>query len=448
MGKYFGTDGFRGEANVTLRVEHAYKVGRYLGYFFGKQHDDGKAHIAIGKDTRLSSYMFEYALAAGLAASGANAYLLHVTTTPSVAYVTRVDGLDCGIMISASHNPFHDNGIKLINKDGEKIDDKLIDEIEEYIDSKEDTLELAVGDKIGATVDYVNARNRYVGYLMGLAKFSFRGYKVGIDAANGSAWSIAKSLFETLGAEVFLIHAEPNGLNINKDCGSTHMEDLQKLVVDKGLNIGFAFDGDADRCLAVDEEGNIITGDHILFMYSQYLKDRNKLIGNTVVTTVMSNIGLFKALAKLDINYEKTDVGDKYVRACMARNGYVLGGEQSGHIVFSKYSTTGDGLITALKVMELMIAKKTTIGHLAGQLEIFPQILKNVHVRDKVAAMEDKGLLDLIKKEQDALGEDGRVFVRKSGTEPVVRVMVEAKTHEVCEETAGRIVDYINANLD
>lgn len=447
MGKYFGTDGFRGEANVTLRVEHAYKVGRYLGYYFGKTHEDGKAHVAIGKDTRLSSYMFEYALAAGLAASGANAYLLHVTTTPSVAYVTRVDGLDCGIMISASHNPFHDNGIKLINKDGEKIDDKLIDEIEEYIDSKEDTLELATGDKIGATIDYVNARNRYVGFLMGLAKYSFRGYKVGIDAANGSAWSIAKSLFETLGAEVFLIHAEPDGLNINKNCGSTHMEDLQKLVVDKGLNIGFAFDGDADRCLAVDEEGNIITGDHILFMYGQYLKDRNKLIGNTVVTTVMSNIGLFKAFAKLDINYEKTDVGDKYVRACMSRNGYVLGGEQSGHIVFSKYSTTGDGLITALKLMELMIAKKSTIGQLAGQLEIFPQVLINVKVKDKVAAMEDKGLLEMINKEQDDLGENGRVLVRKSGTEPVIRVMVEAQTKEICEETAGRIVDYIKANL-
>lgn len=447
MGKYFGTDGFRGEANVTLRVEHAYKVGRYLGYYFGKEHEDGKAHIAIGKDTRLSSYMFEYALAAGLAASGANAYLLHVTTTPSVAYVTRVDGLDCGIMISASHNPFNDNGIKLINKDGEKIDDSLIDEIEKYIDSEEDTLALATGDKIGATVDYVNARNRYVGFLMGLAKYSFRGYKVGIDAANGSAWSIAKSLFETLGAEVTLIHAEPNGLNINKDCGSTHMEDLQKLVVDKGLNIGFAFDGDADRCLAVDEEGNIITGDHILFMYGQYLKDRSKLIGNTVVTTVMSNIGLFKAFAKLGINYEKTDVGDKYVRACMSRNGYVLGGEQSGHIVFSKYSTTGDGLITALKLMEVMIAKKSTIGQLAGQLEIFPQVLINVPVKDKVAAMEDKGLLQFVEKEQDALGEDGRVLVRKSGTEPVVRVMVEAKTKEICDETAGRIADYLKTNF-
>ena len=446
MGKYFGTDGFRGEANVNLTVEHAYKVGRYLGYYFGKKHEDGKAHIVIGKDTRLSSYMFEYSLAAGLAASGADAYLLHVTTTPSVAYVTRVDELDCGIMISASHNPFYDNGIKLINCDGEKMSEEVILEVEDYIDGKIPEIPFATGDKIGKTVDHVNARNRYMGYLMGLAKHSYRGVKVGLDPGNGSAWSLAKSIFDALGAETHVIHAEPDGMNINKDCGSTHIEDLQEFVKEKGLDIGFAFDGDADRCLAVDENGDVLTGDHILYIYATYMKERDKLMGNTVVTTVMSNMGLYKALSKLDINFEKTDVGDKNVYACMSRNGYTLGGEQSGHIIFAKYATTGDGIITAIKVMEAMLARKKKLSELVKELKIFPQVLKNVPVNDKDKAMSDTGLAQLISKITEELGDEGRVLVRKSGTEPLVRVMIEADTEEKCHEKADRIVEYLEKN--
>lgn len=443
MGRYFGTDGFRGEANVELTVEHAYKVGRYLGYYFGKKHDDGKAHVVIGKDTRLSSYMFEYSLAAGLAASGADAYLLHVTTTPSVAYVTRVDELDCGIMISASHNPFYDNGIKLINRDGEKMSEEVTSEIEDYIDARIPEIPFATGDKIGKTIDHINARNRYMGYLMGLAKHSFKGVKVGIDPGNGSAWSLAKSIFDALGAETHVIHAEPDGTNINKNCGSTHIEDLQKFVTDNNLDVGFAFDGDADRCLAVDEQGNVLTGDHILYIYATYMKERDKLMGNTVVTTVMSNMGLYKALSKHDINFEKTDVGDKNVYACMNKNGYTLGGEQSGHIIFAKYATTGDGIITAIKVMEAMIARKMKVSELSKGLKIYPQVLKNVKVADKEKAMSDPELMQLIKEVESELADDGRVLVRKSGTEPIVRVMVEADTQEKCNEKADRIVKYL-----
>ena len=441
MGKYFGTDGFRGEANVKLTVEHAYKIGRFLGDYFGKQHEDGKAHIVIGKDTRLSSYMFEYALVAGLTASGANAYLLHVTTTPSVAFVTRVDELDCGIMISASHNPYFDNGIKLINKLGEKMTEDVISEIEKYIDGETDELEFAQGDKIGYTVDYVGARNRYMGFLMGLAEYSFKGIKVGIDAANGSAWTLAKSVFDALGAETFVIHAEPNGLNINMDSGSTHPEDLQKLVVEKGLDIGFAFDGDADRCIAVDENGALLTGDHILYIYGKYLHAQDKLTGNTVVTTIMSNIGLYKAFDELGISYEKTDVGDKNVYACMVQNTYILGGEQSGHIIFSKHSTTGDGLITAIKLMEVMIASKKPVSQCMEGLHIYPQLLKNVRVRDKEEALHDEKVNALIEEVEKELGNDGRVLVRKSGTEPLIRVMVEAERAEKCEELACKIAE-------
>ena len=390
--------------------------------------------------------MFEYSLAAGLAASGADAYLLHVTTTPSVAYVTRVDELDCGIMISASHNPYYDNGIKLINADGEKMSEELILEIEDYIDGNIPEIPFAVGDKIGKTVDHVNARNRYMGYLMGLAKHSYRGVKVGLDPGNGSAWSLAKSIFDALGAETHVIHAEPDGLNINQDCGSTHIEDLQAFVKEKNLDIGFAFDGDADRCLVVDEQGNLLTGDHILYIYATYMKERDKLMGNTVVTTVMSNMGLYKALSKLDINFEKTDVGDKNVYACMSKNGYTLGGEQSGHIIFAKYATTGDGIITAIKMMEAMLARKKKISELVKELKIFPQVLKNVKVKDKDKAMSDPGLSQIVSQITEELGDEGRVLVRKSGTEPLVRVMIEAVTEDKCHEKADRIVEYLEKN--
>ena len=444
MGKYFGTDGFRGEANVNLTVEHAFKVGRFLGWFYGKNHENGKAKIVIGKDTRRSSYMFEYSLVAGLTASGADPYLLHVTTTPSVSYVVRTEDFDCGIMISASHNPYYDNGIKLINDKGEKMREDVIDQIEKYLEGDMEELPFATREKIGCTVDYVAGRNRYMGYLMSLAVFSFKGMRVGIDAANGSAWTLAKSIFDALGAKTYVIHADPDGTNINTDCGSTHMESLQDLVRREHLDVGFAFDGDADRCLCVDENGDIITGDHILYIYGCYMKKREKLLGNKVVTTVMSNFGLYKAFDAAGIEYEKTAVGDKYVYECMSDKGYRIGGEQSGHIIFSKYATTGDGIITALKMMQVMMDTKKTLSQLAAPLVFFPQVLKNVRVTDKTEAQNDEAVKAAVAAVAEKLGDNGRILVRESGTEPVVRVMVEADTTETCEKYVDEVIDVIN----
>jgi phosphoglucosamine mutase len=443
MGKYFGTDGFRGEANVNLTVEHAYKVGRFLGWFYGKNHENGKAKIVIGKDTRRSSYMFEYSLVAGLTASGADAYLLHVTTTPSVSYVVRTEDFDCGIMISASHNPFYDNGIKLINDKGEKMREDVINEIEKYLDGDMEELPYATREKIGCTVDYTAGRNRYMGYLMSLAIYSFKDMRIGLDAANGSAWSLAKGVFDALGAKTYVINAQPDGTNINENCGSTHIEGLQALVKREHLDVGFAFDGDADRCLCVDENGNVITGDHILYIYGCYMKDRDKLVGNKVVTTVMSNFGLYKAFDAAGIEYEKTAVGDKYVYECMSEHGYRIGGEQSGHIIFSKYATTGDGIITALKIMQAMIGRKKTLSQLAAPLSIYPQVLKNVRVTDKTEAQNDAAVKEAVSKVAEELGGNGRILVRESGTEPVVRVMVESGSTEECEMYVDRVIDVI-----
>ena len=443
MGKYFGTDGFRGEANVNLTVEHAFKVGRFLGWFYGKNHQDGKAKIVIGKDTRRSSYMFEYSLVAGLTASGADAYLLHVTTTPSVSYVVRTEDFDCGIMISASHNPYYDNGIKLINDKGEKMREDVIDQIEAYLDGDAGELPFATKEKIGCTVDYAAGRNRYMGYLMSLATYSFKGLRVGLDAANGSAWSIAKGIFDALGARTYVINASPDGTNINNNCGSTHIEGLQDLVRREHLDVGFAFDGDADRCLCVDENGDVISGDHILYIYGCYMKDRDKLVDNMVVTTVMSNFGLYKAFDAAGINYVKTAVGDKYVYECMSQNGYRIGGEQSGHIIFSKYATTGDGIITALKMTEVMLAKKKTMSQLAAPLHIYPQVLKNIRVSNKTEAQNDADVKAAVEAVAENLGEDGRILVRESGTEPVVRVMVEADTMETCEKLVDQVIEVI-----
>lgn len=443
MGKYFGTDGFRGEANVNLTVEHAYKVGRFLGWYYGRNHENGKAKIVIGKDTRRSSYMFEYSLVAGLTASGADPYLLHVTTTPSVSYVVRTEDFDCGIMISASHNPYYDNGIKLINSLGEKMGQDVIDEIEKFLEGDLEDLPYATREKIGCTVDYVAGRNRYMGYLMSLAIFSFKGMRIGIDAANGSAWTLAKSIFDALGAKTYVIHAEPDGTNINYNCGSTHMEGLQDLVRREHLDIGFAFDGDADRCLCVDENGDIVTGDHILYIYGCYMKKREKLIGNKVVTTVMSNFGLYKAFDTAGIEYEKTAVGDKYVYECMSENGYRIGGEQSGHIIFSKYATTGDGIITALKVMQVIMDTKKTLSQLTAPLVIFPQVLKNIRVTDKTEAQNDPEVKAAVDAVAEKLGGDGRILVRESGTEPVVRVMVEANSTETCEKYVEEVIEVI-----
>ena len=445
MGKYFGTDGFRGEANVTLTVDHAFKVGRFLGWYYGKNHENGKAKIVIGKDTRRSSYMFEYSLVAGLTASGADAYLLHVTTTPSVSYVARTEDFDCGIMISASHNPFYDNGIKLINAAGEKMKEDVIAEIEKYLDGELGEIPYATRENIGCTVDYTAGRNRYMGYLMSLAIYSFKGIRVGLDASNGSAWTLAKAVFDALGAKTYVINAAPDGTNINANCGSTHIEGVQDLVRREHLDVGFAFDGDADRCLCVDEKGEVITGDHILYIYGCYMKDRDKLVGNKVVTTVMSNFGLYKAFDAVGIEYEKTKVGDKYVYECMSENGYRIGGEQSGHIIFSKYATTGDGIITALKMMEVMLAKKKTLSELAAPLVIYPQVLKNIRVTDKTQAQDDADVKAAVEAVANALGADGRILVRESGTEPVVRVMVEAGSTEECEKYVDQVIDVIKS---
>ena len=445
MGKYFGTDGFRGEANVTLTVDHAFKVGRFLGWYYGKNHENGKAKIVICKDTRRSSYMFEYSLVAGLTASGADAYLLHVTTTPSVSYVARTEDFDCGIMISASHNPFYDNGIKLINAAGEKMKEDVIAEIEKYLDGELGEIPYATRENIGCTVDYTAGRNRYMGYLMSLAIYSFKGIRVGLDASNGSAWTLAKAVFDALGAKTYVINAAPDGTNINANCGSTHIEGLQDLVRREHLDVGFAFDGDADRCLCVDEKGEVITGDHILYIYGCYMKDRDKLVGNKVVTTVMSNFGLYKAFDAVGIEYEKTKVGDKYVYECMSENGYRIGGEQSGHIIFSKYATTGDGIITALKMMEVMLAKKKTLSELAAPLVIYPQVLKNIRVTDKTQAQDDADVKAAVEAVANALGADGRILVRESGTEPVVRVMVEAGSTEECEKYVDQVIDVIKS---
>lgn len=445
MGKYFGTDGFRGEANVTLTVEHAYKIGRFLGWYYGRNRENEKCRVVIGKDTRRSSYMFEYSLAAGLTASGADCYLLHVTTTPSVSYVVRTEDFDCGIMISASHNVYSDNGIKLINCQGEKMDEETILKVEAYIDGIAGEIPFATGEAIGRTIDYAVGRNRYIGYLISLATRSYRGKRVGLDCANGSSWMIAKSVFDALGAKTYVINNDPDGTNINCKAGSTHIEVLQQYVIDKGLDVGFAFDGDADRCLCVDENGDVVDGDKILYIYGRYLKERGKLAGNTVVTTVMSNIGLYKAFDEAGISYEKTAVGDKYVYENMMSNGYRLGGEQSGHIIFRKYATTGDGILTAIKMMEVMLEKKKTLAELAEPVRIYPQVLKNLHVTDKTAAVKDEKVVEKTEQVAEALGDDGRILVRESGTEPLVRVMVEAATPELCQKYVDEVVEVIES---
>ena len=445
MGKYFGTDGFRGEANVTLTVEDAYKVGRFLGWYYGKKKPEEKCRVVIGKDTRRSSYMFEYSLVAGLTASGADAYLLHVTTTPSVSYVVRTEEFSCGIMISASHNPFYDNGIKVINEKGEKLEEEVITEIEKYLDGEMGEIPYAVREQIGRTVDYAAGRNRYIGYLISIATRSFKNKKVGLDCANGSASAIAKNVFDALGAETHVIHNNPDGVNINTNCGSTHIEGLQKYVVENGLDVGFAYDGDADRCLAVDGEGNLVDGDKIMYICGKYMKEQKSLVNNTVVTTIMSNFGLYKALEREGIAFEKTAVGDKYVYENMSQNGHCLGGEQSGHIIFSKHATTGDGILTSLKIMEVMLEKKESLKKLADEVEIYPQVLKNVRVHDKKTAQDDPDVQAEVRKVSDALGDTGRILLRQSGTEPVVRVMVEAETDAICEKYVDQVIEVMKA---
>lgn len=443
MGKYFGTDGFRGEANVTLTVEDAYKVGRFLGWYYGQKTKADRCRVVIGKDTRRSSYMFEYSLVSGLTASGADVYLLHVTTTPSVSYVVRTEEFDCGIMISASHNPYYDNGIKVINGRGEKLEEETIEKIESYLDGEMGEIPFAKRDAIGRTVDYAAGRNRYIGYLISLATRSFKNMRVGLDCANGSASAIAKNVFDALGAETHVINNTPDGLNINTNCGSTHIEGLQKYVLENHLDVGFAYDGDADRCLAVDSEGKLVDGDKILYVCGKYMKEQDTLVNNTVVTTVMSNFGLYKAFEREGISYEKTAVGDKYVYENMSQNGHCLGGEQSGHIIFSKHATTGDGILTSLKLMEVILEKKETLAKLADEVQIYPQVLKNVRVKDKEAAQADRDVQAEVQKVSDALGDTGRILVRPSGTEPLIRVMVEAPTDEICGKYVAQVVEMI-----
>ena len=442
MGKYFGTDGFRGEANVGLTVEHAYQVGRFLGWYYGKEH---RAQIVIGKDTRRSSYMFEYSLAAGLTASGADAYLLHVTTTPSVSYVVRTEQFDCGIMISASHNPFYDNGIKIIAGSGRKMDAAVEAQIEAYIDEGVPEIPFALRENIGRTIDFAAGRNRYIGHLISIPTRSFKNMRVGLDCANGSASSVAKSVFDALGAETFVIHNEPDGTNINRECGSTHIESLQKYVKEQHLDCGFAYDGDADRCLAVDENGELVDGDKIMFICGKYRDECGKLSDHTIVSTVMSNLGLKKACERDGMKTVQTQVGDKYVCENMMENGYDVGGEQSGHIIFMKHATTGDGILTSLMLMGVMLEKKRSLGSLAGEITLYPQLLKNIRVADKKQAQENEAVRAEVEKVAAALGSDGRILVRESGTEPLIRVMVEAETEELCETYVDQVIDVIRA---
>lgn len=443
MGKYFGTDGFRGEANVKLTVEHAYKVGRFIGWYYKKE--GYRPQVVIGKDTRRSSYMFEYSLVAGLTASGADVSLLHVTTTPSVSYVVRTEGFDCGIMISASHNPFYDNGIKLINRNGQKMEAVVEEKIEKYIDGELEEIPFAKKEEIGCATDFSAGRNRYIGYLISLPTRSFKNKRVGLDCSNGSASAIAKSVFDALGAKTYVIHNSPDGTNINTNCGSTHIESLQKFVVENNLDVGFAYDGDADRCLAVDENGNLVDGDLILYICGKYLKEVGKLSNDTVVTTVMSNIGLYKAFDREGIKYEKTNVGDKYVYENMVQNGHSLGGEQSGHIIFSKHATTGDGILTSLKLMEVILERKTTLGTMASEVKIYPQLLENLRVTDKDIVLNHPDVVAAEKEVEEALGSDGRILVRASGTEPLLRVMVEAETEELCKKYVKKVIDAMKA---
>ena len=461
MGKYFGTDGFRGEAGVGLTAEHAFKIGRFLGWYYGQlkrltrqlhpgDNEPCRARIVIGKDTRRSSYMLEYALASGIAASGGDAYTMHVTTTPSVAYVARTEDFDCGVMVSASHNPYYDNGIKLMDGNGEKAGDDLIALVEAYLDGEVDCLgfkgsELpwATGAEVGAVEDHFAGRNRYVGFLISQGIFSLRGKRIGLDCANGASWSIARSVFESMGAKVYTIGCEPDGTNINAGVGSTHIEAQQELVRTEGLDCGFAYDGDADRCLAVDEHGNLIDGDKIMYICARYMKDKGHLVPNEVTTTVMSNLGLYKALDEVGIEYAQTQVGDRYVWEHMRTSGGRIGGEQSGHIIFGKLATTGDGILTSIKLMEAVMGRKSTLGELAAPVHTYPQVLINVRVSDKKAAMADPDVVAAAASVESALAGDGRALVRASGTEPLVRVMVEAATDEIAREQAQRVVDVI-----
>ena len=440
MSEYFGTDGYRGEANVGLPVEDAFKIGRFLGWYYGKEH---KARILLGKDTRRSGYMFECALTAGITASGGDAYWMHVTTTPSVSHITRTEDFDCGIMISASHNAFMDNGIKLVNANGEKMEDEMIDAVEAYLSGKTEELPYATGSRIGAAIDYSAGRNRYIGYLISQATYSLKGMKIGLDCANGSTWMMAKSVFDALGADTYVIGNTPDGSNINAACGSTHIEGLQKLVVENKLDVGFAFDGDADRCLAVDEHGNVVDGDHVLYLCAVWLQSKGKLGSSKVVTTIMSNFGLYKALDEKQIGYEKTNVGDKYVYENMRANGHIIGGEQSGHTIFGLYANTGDGLLTAIKVLEVMCDEKQPLSALAAPMVSYPQVLKNVKVADKDAALNNEAVCAAVSRASDTLGSNGRVLLRKSGTEPVLRVMAEAETTEICENVVDDIIQVL-----
>lgn len=440
MGKYFGTDGFRGRANVDLKAEHAYKIGRFVGSYYGKGQ---RAKIAIGKDTRRSSYMLEYALVAGITASGSDAYLLHVTPTPSVSFVVRSEGFDCGIMISASHNAFYDNGIKIISGNGRKLTEDIEEKIEEYIDGDEDSIALAVGEDIGRAIDYSMGRNRYIGYLISLATRSFKDKKIGLDLANGSATTVAKGVFDALGAKTFVINSEPNGININYECGSTDIRNLSKFVVDHGLDVGFAYDGDADRCIAVDDMGRIIDGDLILYLCATYMRENSELKNDALTITVMSNIGLTKALDREGIKYDITDVGDRHVSSNMTENGHSLGGEQSGHIIFSKHSASGDGVLTSLKLMEVMLERKEKLSVLINNIKLYPQHLLNLPIENDYKTLEDQEIIEAISLVEGKLGDNGRILVRKSGTEPLIRIMVEAESEEECQEHASYVANKI-----
>ena len=443
MPKYFGTDGFRGEANVGLTFNPAYRIGRFLGWYYSKDRDAHEAKILVGKDTRLSCYMLEYALLSGIAASGADAYNMHVTTTPSVAYITKTQFFDCGIMISASHNPYFDNGIKLFSSLGDKMNDDFLLMVEEYIDrpDTEEDIPLATKDRIGKVIDYLDARIMYSGFLTTAVHTPLGGLKVVLDTANGASYALAPAVFKRLGANVTVINNSPDGTNINKNAGSTHIKGLVNKVLETGADVGFAYDGDGDRCIAVDKSGAIINGDRVMYIWATWLKSQGKLVTNTVVTTVMSNMGLYKALEEEGILYTQTKVGDRYVHEYMMEHGNIIGGEQSGHIIVNDYLNSGDGILTSLLLSEVMVKTDKTLSVLSEKMSDYPQVLVNVIVSDKNATMEDERVKDAVKEAEKKLDGKGRVLVRASGTEPVVRVMSEAKEQKDAEEAVSEVVE-------
>lgn len=446
MGKYFGTDGVRGVANSELTPELAFKLGRFGGFVLTKDKDRPK--VLIGRDTRVSGHMLEGALVAGLLSIGAEVMRLGVISTPGVSYLTKALGAEAGVMISASHNPVADNGIKFFGPDGFKLSDEQEYEIEELIDMTVDQLPRPVGADLGQVMDYFEGGQKYLQYLKNTVDEDFSGIHIALDCAHGATSSLATHLFADLDADISIMGASPNGININAGVGSTHPEALAAMVKEKGADVGLSFDGDGDRLIAIDEKGNIVDGDQIMFICGKYMKEHGRLKHSTIVSTVMSNLGFYKGLEALGIQSVPTAVGDRYVVEEMKKNGFNLGGEQSGHIIFLDYNTTGDGLLTGLQLVNIMKATKKTLSELAADMKKFPQKLVNVRVTDKHHVTDNEKVKTIIEQVEAEMNGNGRILVRPSGTEPLVRVMAEAPTEELCQDYVNRIVSVVKAEME